>query len=200
MTPAEFRKLTFWVDYDRRKLGALTDGQRIEYFRRRTNLVALRPFRDLLRGIRPESRRSSTVLCLGTCVCCAIEAIGRFHAGKVKEDGGACFRAFVHDFMSPSYSRLLGSSTYSSHLWKYFRNGLAHGLAITRGGLEASSRYLRRRKRGGVQQLVIDPERLQSDLEAAVAKFIAALKTSPDRAQRMERFNRVFEALWVRGR
>jgi hypothetical protein len=203
MTTVEFRKLTFWVDYDRPNLSRLTDAQRIEYFQRRAQMVVLRPLRCLLCGVDPTSTWTSAVLCFGTCACCAIEAFGRFHLGLVGSDHGygrKAFDAFVRDFMSASFARQLDNKKYVDLLRDHFRNGLAHGLAIKWGGFEESKRYLRSRKSASGSQLLIDPRRFQDDLEEAFAKFVKKLKLAPGASTCRTRFNRAFDELWVKGR
>ena len=201
MKALESGKLTFWVDYDRERLSLLSRAQRIEYFRRRANMVVLRPLRYLLRGIRPISTRSSAVLCFGTCICCAIEAFGRFHTGKVVGDEGQSFKCFIRDFMDRGYRKQLGGNgkSYATLVYDYFRKGLAHGFTIKSGGFEDLATYFQEKMIGSHLQLVIDPSRMLEDLEQAATKFVDALKTAPDVSQRYAKFSTTFDALWVRG-
>ncbi len=196
----EFRKLTFLVDYDRPKLPLLTQSQRIEYFRRRANRLVLRPLRQLLRAIPRSIKRSSAVLCFGTSICCAIEAFGRFHTGKVGIGSGAhSFKAFVNDFMHPDYSKQLHGRSYVTLLHDNFRNGLAHGFTIKWGGFEYSSDYFQVKAIGPETVLEIDPGRLYEDFANGTAKFMSMLKTAPDSSTRHAHFNSVFNELWVKG-
>lgn len=200
MKRADFQKLQFLVDYDRAQLPFLTSAQRVEYFRRRANKFVLRPLDQILHQVRGATKRSSAVLCFGTCVCSAIEAFGRFHTGKVGWGTGAhSFRAFVTDFMHSDFAKRLHGKSYATLLHNHFRNGLAHGFTIKWGGLEFSPAYFQVKRLGPATVLEIDPGRLYHDFAHGVSDFLAKLKSAPDAPARYIRFSTVFEELWIKG-
>ena len=126
--------LSGWVDVDRPQLGSLSWNQRIDYFEQRVTLVVLNPLRRILQTEIHTGQDSSALLIYGVSLCCAIEAVGRFEGGMSKTRSGDRFRDFVRDYMHSDFQTMLGTDTYANILWKYFRNGLAHGFAVKQGG------------------------------------------------------------------
>jgi hypothetical protein len=200
MLAKDFKKLTHWVDYDRPLLPSLTKNQQIIYLEKRLKKVVLIPIRELYASLMKDKKRSSTVLCFGTCVCCSIEALGKFYTGKVSRgNSGPNFRAFVKAYMSPDFLKKLDGSSYVNLLWKNFRNGLAHGFAIKRGGFEQNSSYFQVKVIDGIKQLEIDPSHFYQDFVNSISKYICDLKTaSPSDTLYLE-FKKAFDAVFIKG-
>ncbi|HJZ04633.1 MAG TPA: hypothetical protein VJ327_02080 [Patescibacteria group bacterium] len=202
MTEKDFNNLTGWVDYDRPllKTQALTKTQEIMYFKKRINMVLLLPLNEMYTSLMTNKEYSSTVLCFGTCICCSIEALGKFHTGNLGEGhSGANFQQYVKDYMDPDYSQELNSNPYVNILWKSFRNGLAHGFTIKHGGFEHHNSYFKITNSYGVNQLEIDPTTFYNDFKQGVDKFIDKLDKVPSTDQIYINFHKAFEDIFIRG-
>ena len=202
MTDIEFNSLTGWVDYDRTQLRAqiLTKTQEIMYFKKRISMILLLPLNEIYTSLMENKEYSSTVLCFGTCICCSIEALGKFHTGNLGEGhSGSNFRQYVKDFMDPDYSQTLNGNPYVSILWKSFRNGLAHGFTIKHGGFEHHNSYFHIKNINGVNQLEIDPTEFYNDFKQGVDKFINKLNNVPSNDQAYINFHKAFEDIFIRG-
>jgi hypothetical protein len=197
--------LTGWIDYDRPSLPALGRGDRIDYFERRTRRVALNPLRRILQSeILPkdtagnEIADSSALLIFGVAVCCSIESLGKFANGGTGKSHDR-FKAFLHKYMSPSFQtgRLAGK-TYGEILWRYFRNGLAHGFAVCHGGYEGNAGESYFRPRGTI--LEINPTSLLEDLCDGFDKYMSDLRCASGTDQIYKNFDAVFTAVFIKGK
>jgi hypothetical protein len=196
--------LTGWIDYDRPLLPALDRVGRIDYFERRTRLVALNPLHRILQSeILPkdaEGRQiedSSALLIFGVAICCSIESLGKFVSG-----GGAGnhnrFSAFLHKYMNPSYrTEELAGKTYGDILWVYFRNGLAHGFAVRHGGYEGNAGGPYFVPHGDI--LEINPTLLLDDLCNGFANYLLELRAEPGTGPVYENFDAVFTSIFING-
>lgn len=191
-----------WLDYDRSKLRSLTDNERIDYFERRVRLVLLNPLRRLLATeIVVHGEESSALLIFGVSVCCGIEAAGKFLAGG-RGGNGQRFDAFVKRYMAVEFQcEKVCGLTYGDALREHFRNGLAHGFAVRHGGFEgvAEQPYFAVREIAGTDALEINPTRLFEDFAEAFDKYLKDLRTALPTDPIFVDFNRVFEAVFIRG-
>jgi hypothetical protein len=197
-------ELTGWIDYDRPHLASLSPTDRISYLEKRTRLVALNPLRRILTlEVHPKDtsgnpvENSSALLILGVAICCSIESLGKFLNGS---SGGnhVRFKAFLHKYMNPDFqSQSLGSDTYGEILWKYFRNGIAHGFAVCHGGYEggAGSPYFV----VNGSMLEINPTLLLDDLSQAFDNYLVDLRACSDSDALFLAFNAVFEDVFING-
>ena len=202
MTGKNFKSLTGWVDYDRPLLiaQALTKSQEIMYFKKRIRMILLLPLNEMYISLMKNKKRSSTVVCFGTCICCSIEALGKFHTGKLDEgNSGHNFQQFVKDYMDHNYSQILNGSPYVSILWKSFRNGLAHGFTIKHGGFEHHQLYFQIKNIGGVNKLEIDPTKFYIDFKRGIDKFIYKLDKVPSTDQAYINFHKAFVDIFIHG-
>src|SRR5437867_2990100 len=195
MREKDFRVLRGWVDYDRPHLGNLNKSQELRYFSRRVKRTVLLPLRRMCSDDRRGWKRESPLLCFGTCVCCAIEALGKFQTGRLSRGNSISnFKSFVRDYMDPRwFANQFASKPYVDHLWDSFRNGLAHGFTIKRGGFERHASYFQVKDVGGVQQLELDPDSLLRDFEDAFGRFIAELNASTNTDPAYHRFHNAFQ-------
>jgi len=196
--------LTGWVDYDRPFLPALGRTGRIDYFETRTRLVALNPLHRILqREILPRDAAgnriedSSALLIFGIAICCSIEALGKFVNGGARGNQRR-FEAFLHSYMNPGFqTEELAGNTYGEMLWRYFRNGLAHGFAVCHGGYEGNADEPYFRPRDGV--LTINPASLLEDLCCGFDRYLGDLRSASDADQLYQKFNAVFTSVFVNG-
>jgi hypothetical protein len=202
MRERDFRALKGWVDYERPQLATLNKSQEIRYFKRRVTMTVLLPLRRMCRDDKLGWNRESPLLCFGTCICCAIEAMGKFLTGQLADGNSAKnFKAFVVDYMSQDWRvKHLASTPYVDILWKSFRNGLAHGFTIKQGGFERSSSYFQVKTIGAVQLLEVDPDSLLRDFENGVRHFIANLNRVPPADRAYQQFHNAFHGIFVLGK
>ena len=96
--------LTGWIDYDRPRLAGLKPSERIDYFEKRTRLVAINPLRRILQNeVHPSDDSgsaitdSSALLIFGIAACCSIEYLGKFVSGGNSHGRNhGRFDAFLH--------------------------------------------------------------------------------------------------------
>jgi len=201
MRESDFKRLTRWVDYDRPRLASLTKSQEIRYFQARVQRTVIAPLKRMCVDDRRGWKRESPLLCFGTCICCAIEALGKFYTGRlVGHVSRSNFEAFVQTYMNPGWlSNRFGADRYVDHLWVSFRNGLAHGLAIKQGGFEYQRVAFQVKLVGGVQQLEVDPARLFHDFRRGFATFVRDLRGAGQLDPLYVKFHDAFVGVYVRG-
>ncbi len=199
MNSIDFKNLTGWIDYDRAQLPSLTDKQKVAYFVKRLNMTLIKPLRNLYKGISKD-KKESAILLFGTCICCAIEALGKFHNGGSGHGNESKFKSFLHAYMHANFStRVLDGAGYDRILWKFFRNGLAHGFAISHGGFEHGPQYFRERSIGGKKTLIIDPKHFHNDFKKAVSRYIKDLRKANSSDTIFINFEKIFDDVFIRG-
>jgi len=200
MKPKKFENLRGWIDYDRIHLRHLTDQQKIDYLPRRLGIALLPPLDDLFAGIS-QRPNYSPLLCYANCVCCAIEAFGKFLTGHYQQgNAGANFRAFVKAYMDPRFQRKIAGRTYMNVLWEDFRNGIAHGFVVKHGGFEGDgSYYFKKRMIAGKWALIISPTSFHQDFKAAVARYLADLKSAAATDPLRQNYLKTFDAVYIQG-
>ena len=201
MREADFKNLTGWVDIDRPLLATLSKSQEIRYFRARIKRTVIAPLRRMVAGIRQGTKAENPLLCFGTCLCCAIEALGKFQTGKLpRGNSGSNFRAFVQTYMDPRWNtEQFAGRAYVDHLWNAFRNGLAHGFVVKQGGFALGRTYFRIHSTAGVSQLEICPSRLLSDFTRGISGFVKRLSSSPRTSLDYKHFHAAFDGLYIQG-
>jgi hypothetical protein len=133
---------TGWIDEDRDRLRRKPLPVWIDWFEYRVHLVSINPLRHILDTQITADPDSSALLIAGVSLCSTIEATGKFIAGIEDAAGktignGKRFEQFVTDYMSKELgARHIGKRSYSTIIWKDFRNGLAHGFAVCGGGFQ----------------------------------------------------------------
>jgi hypothetical protein len=199
MREKEFRKLNGWIDYDRPHLSSLTYRQKTLYFRKRIQMVLLRPMASVYSEISISQKKSS-LLIFATALCCAIEAMGKFYNGGSGKNRDR-FESFVNDFMHPDFqSKTLNGTTYSRILWYKFRNGLAHGFSICHGGFEGSTRYFSIKITSVGQALYIDPTWFYRDFQNAIRTYLAKVTAATKGETIRTNFEKVFDEVFIHGR
>lgn len=200
-------ELTGWIDYDRPHLAALTPDERVRYFEKRTRYVALNPLcRILATEVNPKNeageaiQESSALLIFGVALCCSIESLGKFLSGDIKRKvlNQDRFYRFLHKYMNPEYQTLkIGAETYGEILWKYFRNGLAHGFAVCHGGYEGGHGSPYFVVKGS--SLEINPTLLLDDLSQGFHKYLGDLRACSASDPLFMAFDAVFEDVFIKG-
>ncbi|MBI5059363.1 hypothetical protein HZB60_06235 [candidate division KSB1 bacterium] len=200
MNTKEFRKLQGWIDYERHRLHDLNKEQEILYFEKRLKMILLIPANEMYKSIMRKRKNSSAVLCFGTCICCAIEALGKFHTGVLERNNGwKNFESWIKSYMDKGYFQKHNNDTYARILWDDFRNGLAHGFTIKNGGFEEDVKYFKLKSINGIMQLEIDPKHFYEDFRSGVDKYIDLLKKASISDSMYLRFNHAFRGVFILG-
>ena len=202
MRESDFRNLSGWVDIDRLHLESFTKSQKIRYFHARVQRTVIAPLRRMCANVRLGTKHENPLLCFGTCICCAIEALGKFYTGRLSGRGvsRANFIAFVENYMNPGWlGHSFAGQRYVDQLWASFRNGLAHGFVIKRGGFEYQRVPFRVKIVGGVQQLEVDPARLFRDFRRGLATFVRDLRGARPLDPLFVNFYIAFDGVFIRG-
>ena len=190
-----------WIDYDRDKLPSLSPDERVDYFERRVRLVAINPLRRVLSTEIMPVPDSSALLVFGVSLCCAIEATGKFLTGG-QGGNGQRFLAFIDRYMSPDFQivSILGKRN-ADLVWLHFRNGLAHGFAVSHGGFEGhpSEPYFKVVTICGHQCLELNPTRFFDDFVEAFEKYLADLRLAGPSDALRQNFDHVFQDVFVLG-
>ena len=180
-------EFTLYYDYDElrdRKLYRLTDAGKIKWFRLRVHFVFLEPLTRLYSGKTPAFRAlnslkkdeqppSSFVIPAFSVLLNGIEALGSFLTASRKNR--VRFSIFIETYMK-SWDTTVPKSPYTIRnlkeiLWKHFRNGIAHGFCIKRGGIDNEADTAP----GGWQvvdnRLLVGPHAFFKDFRIAVDSF-----------------------------
>ena len=202
-------EFTLYYDYDQlqaRKLSQLTEDGEIEWFRLRVNYVFLEPLSCLYSGKTPAYRALNSIdqgdlparsFVIGSfsVLLNGIEALGSFMTAEPDEDKRKNFFAFITTYMK-SWNKDIRDSPFPTRdlktiLWEHFRNGIAHGFCIQRGGIDneadgprwiAASNYLR-----------IGPNTFFHDFVAGVQSFFSDVRNDPTRRNTfLRRFRRLY--------
>ncbi|NWG04886.1 MAG: hypothetical protein HXY44_18690 [Syntrophaceae bacterium] len=129
------RDWTLFKDYDKPNYIYLSLHGKIDYLEKRVQLILIDPLEEIKQRSLTKNTNEYYWLCLVIMVCCGIEATGAYLVGrdrksiKKKGENFRAFKSFINKYM-PIYKPCLDD------LWKYFRNGLAHGFCIVKGGIE----------------------------------------------------------------
>ncbi len=196
----------FWdEDYD--ALGTLDFRGQAEWLEYRFRLVLLQP----LELLEVHESQAYVWFAIVQMICVGVETLAKF---EFRGHDDAAFEKFVCKYFgSPVWrDRALYTKVPEAEqaisparvLYKYFRNGLAHGLRIQWGTLlhteDGGPEYADVRDLNGVKQrvLCIAPRPLLADFKSAERRFFRELITSPLPRRRyfMERFERIRSTPW----
>ena len=202
----EGKDFTLYFDYDQLqggKLSQLTDDGKIDWFRRRMQYVFLEPMVRLftakslayrqLNSTRPgDLPPRSFVIGSFSLLLNGIEALGSFltSRGATKK---ASFCTFISGYMGSWDVRVPTSppADLKELLWKHFRNGIAHGFCIDRGGIDNEADDQRWLIVAGT--LEIGPNAFFRDFRTGAEQFFVALNNNPARRSRfLRRFREVY--------
>ena len=197
--------LTGWIDYDRQKLNSLDAKGRIDYFEKRVRMVAITPLRRIVqKEIHPVNEKGqslqdcSALLIYAVAVCCTIESLGRFLNPGTPYNSDR-FKAFLHKYMNKAFqSKALNGVPYGQILWKSFRNGLAHGFAVSHGGFEGIRGDPYFAVKGSI--LEINPSCLQDDLEQGFAGYLSDLRKTSGTGALFGNCDKVFTDVFIKGK
>ena len=163
-------------------------------------MVLFSPLHELFKSMEKRKRNSSTVLCFGTCVCCAIEALGKFYTGRLgRGNSWDNFEKWIANYMSKDFSKTFNGIQYKKLLWDDFRNGLAHGFAIKNGGYDFQTNYFEVKPIGGVNQLEIDPKQFYEDFISGFNSYITDLENASIADSIYLKFDHAFRGIFILG-
>jgi len=204
ITRAEIEGIEFTLhfDYDQlqeKNLSRLSDEGKIEWFRLRMNYVFLTPLKSLYGGRAPAYRAlnstkqndlpaRSFVIATFSVLLNGIEALGSFMTERQasKRDN---FFAFMTTYM-PEWDTVQ-KGDLKTLLWKHFRNGIAHGFCIERGGIDNEADEARWIERAGF--LHVGPNAFFKDFVAGVERFFVDIgKPGKHREAFLQRFQKVY--------
>jgi hypothetical protein len=215
----EGKNFTLFYDYDQlrdgEKLSQLTYDGKIEWFRLRMEAVFLEPSRRIFNpksvAHRELNSASSYDLPIRAAMIAAfsvllngIEALGSFM--RLPRINGISrnerhFRAFVMKYMSDWDTNVSGTTYQTLYqtvylpkiLWKYFRNGIAHGFVIQGGGgIDYGTKGKKWKIENG--RLEICPIAFFKDFEVGVKAFFADIENpqSSNRSSFRSRFRQLY--------
>ena len=147
--------------------------------------------------INKTLKNISVLLCWANCICCSIEAFGKFYTGNTKSGySRKNFETFISSYMNGDfYEKKLNKKYYGKILWDDFRNGIAHGFTIKSGGFEHNyNEYFRIEK---TNSLLIDPAKFYDDFKKAVNLFCEDLNSDDSK---YKTFEKVFEEVFIEGK
>src|SRR6266404_9446939 len=196
----------FGPGFDANKLRALSHVGRVEWLRFRFNLIFAKPFNGL---VALDNGDCYVWLCLVNLLCGAVEALAGFEfPGR---NPMLRFSNFVEKYFRPDWKQPLNlhdlkpyrnaATKPAEHLYKYFRCGLEHSLAIEWGGIrhrgEGAPSYLFERKAAGDHNsLGVVPRELVDDFLTGVERFFQAASSWDTGVQERNQFNRRFEEVF----
>lgn len=180
----------FWVD--KSVLKTLNFNDKLTYLKERAKLIFLDSLREILYLEGNGGLAKYHLLNMTSVICLAIEGLGHFLTGT--DQSWESFKLFVSNFMHQEFQRFFyDGRTYSRMLWDDFRNGLAHGFYIKKGGIERNKPwYFRIDDKIGLQ---INFDELFLDFENAFEKFFRRLQSDGENSQFGDSFKKRFEAL-----
>ncbi|MBZ5524440.1 MAG: hypothetical protein LAP21_19555 [Acidobacteriia bacterium] len=204
----------FGAGFDADKLRALSHAGRVEWLRFRFHLVFVTPFKELL---AQDGGGCYVWLCAMNLLCGAVEALASF---EVAGDPMKRFGDFVERYFRSDWTQRLDlhdlkpyrvATRPSDHLYKYFRSGLEHSLAIEWGGLrhreevgpthrlaDGSFSYLFERQAVANQKsLGIIPREFVDDFYTAMERFFQAAASWGAGVPQREAFNERFEHVFL---
>jgi hypothetical protein len=180
---------TLFKDYDKPNYIYLSLQGKIEYLEKRVQLILIDPLEEIKQRSLAKSTSEYYWLCLVTLVCCGIEATGAYLVGrdrkgiKKKGENFKAFKMFINQYM-PIYK------PYVNDLWKYFRNGLAHGFCIVKGGIELGlSNPAQRDVNIGIQ---INADEFFDNFKKGFSNYIAHIKTQSPNSKVIKKFEKTW--------
>jgi hypothetical protein len=194
--------LTGWIDEDRDRLRLEPLPVWIDWFEYRVHLVSINPLRHILDTQITADPDSSALLIAGVSLCSTIEATGKFITGVEDAAGrtignGMRFERFVTDYMSKELgARHIGKRSYSTIIWKDFRNGLAHGFAVCGGGFNGNrgNPYFGLDASGN---LTVNPAELFDDFVQGFKRYVADLRAGDPK---VVMFEKMFQHVFIDGK
>ena len=169
---------TGFIDYDRTKLGKASPEAKIIWLEYRLQKVLIDPLDQIHLPTAPchnqvNAGDQTFYLCSVTLIACAIEGVGHFLTGK-EDTNGDSFKAWLARYM-PDWYKKTATWNIQDWLWKSARNGLAHQLAFTNGGIECNGSQRFVEKADG--QIQMDPNLFYEDFKKGVGDFFQELKS-----------------------
>jgi hypothetical protein len=186
------RDWTLFKDYDWQHYSNLSLQGKIEYLEKRVQLILIDPLEEVKRRSLTKVTDEYYWLCLVTLVCCAIEATGAYLVGrdrksaKKKKANFKAFESFIQQYM-PIYN------PFVEDLWKYFRNGLAHGFCIIKGGIELG--LLKPAQRDANIGVQINADEFLDNFKKGFSNYIKDLRSQPLNSRVIKKFEKTW--CWV---
>lgn len=172
------RRFTGFHGGDWQNLQGLSHGQRVRWLKFRFSKVCLRPLNILL----TLEKEAFIWLVVFDFTCSAINGLASF---EFQGGDGDMFRQFV----TTHFKRLRTFTTKfnrphseteddaAAALWKWFRCGISHGLAIEWGSISSTANYVERRGLSPRKFMVIDPKEYIRDFKQACNDFFREAAT-----------------------
>ncbi len=196
---------TYWADYDCNDLDKVSQNDRqhvwADWLEERVQRNVIKPLRKIKdEQIQPNpDDGTSALLVYSVSLFCAVEAMGKYFTGSVQGNGNR-FKAFVKKYMHSDYSKIFNGEPYVDHVWKHFRNGLAHGFAISRGKFEqslADPYFVESTDGAGHDVLSMNWDRLFDDFEQACRTYFNDVRSAPAGNKIVTDFEKVFKEVIV---
>jgi hypothetical protein len=204
MNKSDFKKLTGYVDYDRNDLPKLNKSQKIQYFyNKRVKKLILNPLREMYTSIMKQKKNCSPLLCFGNCICCSMEAFGKFYTARTQTGfSGKNFKDFIKKYMDNEFfTGTFNGKRFVDLLWDDFRNGIAHGFVIKSGGFEHNQpKYFQIKNIKGKNELEIDLKHFYKDFLDGIKKYINDLRKSRITDPIFKNFDKTFIDLYIKGK
>jgi predicted nucleic-acid-binding Zn-ribbon protein len=187
------KKIQLFLGYaDKSVLKALNFHDKVAFLEKRAKLVFLDSLEEIFYLVGENALAKFHFLNATTIICCAIEGLGHYWTGS--DESGRSFKEFIKEFMDPEFQKTLTvdgkQCTYSEILWEDFRNGLAHGFYIKRGGIERGEFFFKFDDKIGLQ---INIDRLFLEFKKAFGDFFDRLQLSDERSALGQNFIKRFE-------
>jgi len=201
-------EFTLFYDYDKKILKNLSTDGKIDWLRYRFESFFLRPLEkifdqdsDVFKALNNDAGDQyvpdfyTFMIAAFSVLLNGIEALGSFliENGENKDR----FRTFIQKYMHEWDIQI--SKLDCPHkamwliLWKYYRNGIAHGFRVEYGGIEIRETNVKYDIKNGVLQ--INPIRFFYDFEKGKYQFFSDLK-NPDEMDMRKTFIKRFAAIY----
>jgi hypothetical protein len=194
---------------DKDNLSKLDHVGRVLWLKYRFDTFFIDPFRKF---VALDGQGTYIWLCAVNLLCTAVEALASFELNLGRGNGMQEFAQFVEGHF-PAFGAvpfeldepaLKGNPARrpAEHLYRYFRNGLAHGFCIEWGGLlhreDGAPDYLSTRNPlGTLKSLVIAPRDLIAEFEIAICDFFSKAASWPIGSSEYACFNERFESVFM---
>lgn len=187
----EGKDFTLYYDYDQLRDGKLSHLERL--------FTAKSPAYRGLNSTKPDDLPTrSFVIASFSPLLNGIEALGPFLTPKGAHNK-VRFYAFIENYMKPwGTASPMGTTDLKAILWDHFRNGIAHGFCIERGGIDNEAdtppgwRVVTDAS-GMAAHLEIGPNAFFRDFRAGVDLFFEEVRTNPvHRAAFLSRLQEVY--------
>jgi hypothetical protein len=180
------RDWTLFKDYDKPKYIYLSLQGKIQYLEKRVQLILIDPLEEIKQRSLAKNTDEYYWLCLVILACCGIEATGAYLIGKDNQGRNKeAFTTFIKKYMK-------AHARYRDDLWKYFRNALAHGFCIEKGGIELKLPKPAQKIHGIVK---INADEFFDEFTKAFFEYISSLRQTKRKTKLLKNFEKTWD--WI---